>query len=652
MNEITNAILGAGNTTPGKDQIPTAVLRLAWPVISDLVRDLFQACIDVGHHPKCFRIAIVAIIGKPNKVDGSSPRSYRPIVLLSVLGKGLERLVAKRMSWIAIKYKVLARQQFGALPLRSSVDLTTSLTHDIESALTKGLTATVATLDIKGTFDSVLPGRLVRRLREQGWPTRLCNWISSFATEREVCLRLDGEIGNPRPINCGLPQGSPISPILFMLYISPLFKLEGLKKTFGYADDFAIIMISPTLEENSEKISTATNQALNWGDTEGVTFDPGKSELLHFLRKHRDKNVSPPVHTNSFTISENNQRPYLKWLGIHFDKKLSFKYHVQIQAAKAMKVAHALRCLGNTIRGVSPRLSRQAAFACVLPIVHFGAETWWPGKHRIKSGKEVSNKVGTHLNIIDKVYLAVARSILPVFRTSPSSSLLRETGLSPAEITLNNISQRAALRIRRLDRYHPLALREKISLTQPALSRFSRSCRSIPDSENFDPLVNPPWVIKETKQEAHIRICGPSGPINTRAQRFSNFLSTVPRNDILIYSDGSKLPDGNSGDGFVIFQYGLQARSEAFPLGKFRDSYDAEAHAALQGLRAATTLPTVRFANNLWLFLDNADVAGTILTSKPSKSSQSTFLSFFETAKIWKTRTRLPHIEEGQIHIH
>ncbi|KAI0993316.1 hypothetical protein K3495_g14868 [Podosphaera aphanis] len=190
-----------------------------------------------------------------------------------------------------------------------------------------------------------------------------------------------------------------------------------------------------------------------------------------------------------------------------------------------------------------------------------------------------------------------------------------------------------------------------ISLTLPALSRFSRSCRSIPDSENFDPLVNPPWVIKETKQEAHIRICGPSGPINIRAQRFSNFLGTVPRNDILIYSDGSKLPDGNSGGGFVIFQYGLQVRSEAFPLEKFRDSYDAEAHTALQGLRAAITLPTARFANNLWLFLDNADVAGTILTSKPSKSSQSTFLSFFETAKIWKTRTRLPHIEEGQIHI-
>ncbi|KAI0991860.1 hypothetical protein K3495_g16327, partial [Podosphaera aphanis] len=289
LSEISRAILGAGNTTPGKDQIPTAVLRLAWPLISELILDLFQACIDTGYHPKCFRTAIVAIIEKPNKLDMTSPRSYRPIALLSVLGKGLERLVAKRMSWVAIKYKVLARQQFGALPLRSSVDLTTSLTHDIETALAKGMTATMATLDIKGAFDSVLPGRLVRRLREQGWPSELCNWVSSFATEREVCLRIDGEIGEPRPINCGLPQGSPVSPILFMLYISPLFKLEGLRKAFGYADDFAILNVSTTLNENVEAIRVAINQALTWGDTEGVTFDPGKSELLHFSRKHRDR---------------------------------------------------------------------------------------------------------------------------------------------------------------------------------------------------------------------------------------------------------------------------------------------------------------------------------------------------------------------------
>ncbi|KAF5180130.1 Reverse transcriptase protein, partial [Thalictrum thalictroides] len=128
--EVSNAILGAGNTAPGKDGIPTSLLKLAWKHIENLVTELFQICIESGYHPQCFRTAILAIIEKPKKIDRTSPRSYRPIALLSVLGKGLERVVAKRMAWLTINHRVIARQQFGALPLRSSVDLTTCLTHD------------------------------------------------------------------------------------------------------------------------------------------------------------------------------------------------------------------------------------------------------------------------------------------------------------------------------------------------------------------------------------------------------------------------------------------------------------------------------------------------------------------------------------------
>ena len=189
---IERAILQAGNTAPGEDEIPTCILKVAWPLIKDKVLVLFQGCLRRGYHPKCFRQATLAIIPKPKKEDLSSPRSYRPIALLSVLGKGLERFMARQMSWIAVSHKVLASQQYGALPLRSAVDLTTCLTHDVEEALNQGLTASLLTLDVKGAFDAVLPGRLIRRLREQGWPDNLVRWAASFATGRSVRVRLDG----------------------------------------------------------------------------------------------------------------------------------------------------------------------------------------------------------------------------------------------------------------------------------------------------------------------------------------------------------------------------------------------------------------------------------------------------------------------------
>jgi len=77
------------------------------------------------------------------------------------------------MSWLAITLQVAGKQQFGALPLRSSVDLTTCPTYDVEKALTAGQKASFLTMDVKGAFNAVLPGRLVRRLREQGWPDYL-----------------------------------------------------------------------------------------------------------------------------------------------------------------------------------------------------------------------------------------------------------------------------------------------------------------------------------------------------------------------------------------------------------------------------------------------------------------------------------------------
>jgi len=111
---------------------------------------------------------------------------YRPIALLSVLEKGLEQLLAKKIFWLAIIHKVLAYQQFGALLLWSSVDLTTCLIHNVEQALNSGQVASLLTADIKGAFDGVLPGRLVQRLQEQGWPDYLVRWVQLFATNRAV----------------------------------------------------------------------------------------------------------------------------------------------------------------------------------------------------------------------------------------------------------------------------------------------------------------------------------------------------------------------------------------------------------------------------------------------------------------------------------
>jgi hypothetical protein len=600
---IQQAILQAGNTAPGEDEIPTGILKVAWPLIKDKVLLLFQGCLQLGYHPKCFRQAILAIIQKPNKADRSSPRSYRPIALLSVLGKGLERLIARQMSWIAVSYKVLASQQFGALPLRSAVDLTTCLTHDVEEALNKGLTASLLTLDVKGAFDTVLPGRLVHRLREQGWPHNLTRWVASFATGRSVRIRLDGEIGPPTNIHCGLPQGSPVSPILFMLYLAPLFHLGIPRTRFGYADDVALLATSPSLVANSTALSESLQEALDWGATEGITFDPDKSELLHFSRRRQDQDptTNPSVAASSISVTEGTARPYLRWLGILFDKKLTFKWHAKQMAAKAMIVANALRSLGNTVRGVPPRLLQQVVSACVLRKAYYGAETWWPGRTRPGPSSLISNRVDGLLDSLAKVVLAGARAVLPVYCTTPTAALHRESGLLPPEIELNQLALSATTRIRRLDPSHPLRRRAtKVTRQGRPTSRFARRVLALPASEQVNPLKHPPWLPREPREAIQARISGPCGRSKEQAAAdFTEFYQTIPPHDIVLFSDGSKLADGSTGGGYVGYQAGRQVLRGCFSLGLNKEVFDAEAEAALASVKAAIAFPTAHFATDL-----------------------------------------------------
>ncbi|KAI0999993.1 hypothetical protein K3495_g8202 [Podosphaera aphanis] len=234
-----------------------------------------------------------------------------------------------------------------------------------------------------------------------------------------------------------------------------------------------------------------------------------------------------------------------------------------------------------------------------FPRYNFGAETWWLGKSRTELGKVVSNMVGSHLSMIEKVHRAAAGAILLVYCTTPSAVLFREAGLNPAELVLNNISRRAAIRTRRLNPHHSLRLRAQKSLSAPALSRFARSHRGIPASEQINPIVDPPWEVIESKQDSLIRVCDPSGPRHTRGDKFLNFLQTLPKSDVLVFSDSSQLPDAKTGSGFIIYQFGIKVCSEAFPLGHQKDCFDAEAFADLQGIRAAISLPSARFSNDI-----------------------------------------------------
>ncbi|KAL9561821.1 hypothetical protein ACKAV7_014083 [Fusarium commune] len=186
LDEAQYATIHTGNTSPGSDNITVNLLKAVWHIIGTHIRRLFEGCLSVGHHPKSFKEAEVVMIAKPGRRDLTEPGAWRPISLLSCLGKGLERLIARRLAWAAVYYSVLHTQQAGALSKRSATDLVTALIHDIEEAFARKKVATLVTMDVQGAFDTVMCNRLVLRLREQGWPDHLARWAGSFISGRSI----------------------------------------------------------------------------------------------------------------------------------------------------------------------------------------------------------------------------------------------------------------------------------------------------------------------------------------------------------------------------------------------------------------------------------------------------------------------------------
>lgn len=205
LEETERNTIGVSSTSPGTDSSTVRLLRACWVHVAELIRRIFQRCLQLSHFPAQWKLAEVAMIPKAGKTDYTSPRSWRPIALLSCIGKGLERTVARRIAWTAMIHKILSPQHGGALPKRSAADLTAALTHDTEAAWAHGKHVTMVTLDVQGAFDALLKNRLLHRMAQQGWPQGTLLFVDSFLTNRRIQVRL-GQVTTPSyPVACGTP---------------------------------------------------------------------------------------------------------------------------------------------------------------------------------------------------------------------------------------------------------------------------------------------------------------------------------------------------------------------------------------------------------------------------------------------------------------
>jgi hypothetical protein len=284
-SDIEAAIAHLPNKSSAADSLPVGVLKAVADLLAPFLTHLFNLSLDCGRFPSCFKDAFITPILKKNNLPADDPSSYRPISNLSILSKLLERLVARQLVSFLEDHRLLPDVQSGFRQGFSTETAIAKVLSDFLDAVDRGEVGLLVLLDLSAAFDTVDHDLLLERLHTSfGICDSALDWFRSYLTGRTYKVRCGGHDSGSVDFICGVPQGSVLGPILFIMYTADLSSVianHGLS-LHQYADDSQIYGTCrpSSTAALSGVVSRCTADVAAWMRSNRLTLNADKTDVI------------------------------------------------------------------------------------------------------------------------------------------------------------------------------------------------------------------------------------------------------------------------------------------------------------------------------------------------------------------------------------
>ena len=358
----------------GSDRISYQMIKEAGPGLVGPLVSLFNASLRLRKVPDEWRKSIIKPIFKGGRKDRRDPSSYRPIALTSCVARTMEKVLNARILEYLQKNSLLYEHQSGFQRNHSTISQLCFLAHQWTTALDGGKNVQSVFLDLSKAYDRVsIPG-LLSKLSLIGFSSSATEWFASFLKYREQCVLLDGTTSAPLTPKSGIPQGTVLGPVLFLIFTMINDLPESTQSQCSiFADDTTLHTADKSNISSCARLSSDLDTAASWAERWGMLFSAPKSKHLAIGRTAKQ---SPLVRMNGIPIPQVRTH---KHLGLIFNNTLTWNDHVSNVYSTCARMLGILRRLDGNI---SPPCMERIYKTAIRSRMEYACAVWSGGSTR------------------------------------------------------------------------------------------------------------------------------------------------------------------------------------------------------------------------------------------------------------------------------